>query len=120
MWIILNDITYISSAICVLFLLVSAILGFYIYTDRKINNSVLGIIGETFTGLGLVGTVLGMIWMLISLPLGSIDMTDVSQIQELMFGFMIGLGTAFGTTLFGLIARMLLTYQLVVSKRHEE
>ncbi|HEY1051695.1 MAG TPA: MotA/TolQ/ExbB proton channel family protein, partial [Prosthecobacter sp.] len=68
--------------------------------------------------LGFIGTVLGL-----SLAIGSIDLTNMSDMDKLMGSFgkvTSGLGTAFDTTLLGLVLAMFLNFPMNALAKAED
>ncbi len=69
--------------------------------------------------LGFIGTVMGLSTAVASLAMG--DMSDTDQLRESMNNLTSGLGTAFDTTLLGLVLSILMSFPLAaVQKREEE
>lgn len=62
-----------------------------------------------FTSLGMIGTVIGMIWALKGFI--GVNITDVASIQKLISDMVYGVSTALYTTLVGLICSSLLKLQ---------
>lgn len=62
-----------------------------------------------FTSLGMIGTVIGMIWALKGFI--GVNITDVASIQKLISNMVYGVSTALYTTLVGLICSSLLKLQ---------
>ena len=62
-----------------------------------------------FTSLGMIGTVIGMIWALKGFI--GVNITDVAAIQKLISDMVYGVSTALYTTLVGLICSSLLKLQ---------
>ena len=63
--------------------------------------------------LGMIGTVVGFIYMLYSVFTG-IDLSDTSNLQESLAMMAKGMGTALLTTLVGLVSSVLIKCQLVM------
>ena len=68
--------------------------------------------------LGMIGTVVGFIYMLYSVFTG-IDLSDTSNLQDSLAMMAKGMGTALLTTLVGLISSVLIKCQLVVVEDEE-
>jgi hypothetical protein len=62
-----------------------------------------------FTSLGMIGTVIGMIWALKGFI--GVNITDVASIQKLISNMVYGVSTALYTTLVGLVCSSLLKLQ---------
>ena len=63
----------------------------------------------TFTSLGMIGTVIGMIWALRGFI--DVDISQISSVQELISRMVFGVSTALYTTLVGLVCSTLLKVQ---------
>ena len=80
------------------------------FGDALANRHAFGhFIGETLLKLGLVGTIVGFILML--LPVGEIQEFDASQMQRLLSAMSGGMAVALYTTLAGLVTSTLLKLQ---------
>jgi hypothetical protein len=62
-----------------------------------------------FTSLGMIGTVIGMIWALKGFI--GVNITDVASVQKLISNMVYGVSTALYTTLVGLVCSSLLKLQ---------
>jgi hypothetical protein len=63
----------------------------------------------TFTSIGMVGTIIGMIWALKGFI--NVNITEVTSVQKLISHMVFGVSTALYTTLVGLICSTLLKLQ---------
>jgi hypothetical protein len=63
----------------------------------------------TFTSVGMVGTVIGMIWALTGFI--DVNISEVTSVQRLISNMVFGVSTALYTTLVGLICSILLKLQ---------
>ena len=63
----------------------------------------------TFTSLGMIGTVIGMIWALKGFI--NVNIVEVSSVQKLISNMVYGVSTALYTTLVGLVCSTLLKLQ---------
>jgi len=122
--IIKNDLSYISILIMVLYVLVSIYVGKLCYLCDKINDnrkkaakeflrkrSHLGwFAAEHFFSLGLLGTIIGLIFA----TEGSLDSSI--PVSEVVAGLKEGLNTAFYTTVCGIVFSLPLQVQLMILK----
>lgn len=80
------------------------------FEDKLYGAQAIGdFIAETLLKLGLLGTVIGFIFMLA--PLTSVQTIDVGQMREVLASMSGGMAVALYTTLFGLIGGILLKLQ---------
>jgi hypothetical protein len=63
----------------------------------------------TFTSIGMIGTIIGMIWALKGFI--NVNITEVTSVQKLISHMVFGVSTALYTTLVGLICSTLLKLQ---------
>jgi hypothetical protein len=63
----------------------------------------------TFTSVGMVGTVIGMIWALTGFI--DVNISEVTSVQRLISNMVFGVSTALYTTLVGLVCSILLKLQ---------
>ena len=63
----------------------------------------------TFTSVGMVGTVIGMIWALKGFI--DVNISEVTSVQRLISSMVFGVSTALYTTLVGLVCSILLKVQ---------
>jgi Ca2+/Na+ antiporter len=122
--IVKNDLSYISILIMVLYVLVSGYVGKLCYLADKINEnkkeeakeflrkrSHMGwFAAEHFFSLGLLGTIIGLIFA----TRGSLDSSI--PITEMVGGLKEGLNTAFYTTVCGIVFSLPLQVQLMILK----
>lgn len=109
---LLSDITYISSIIFVVYILTSLYIGFRI-AKRKFSNEISWFITDSFTTLGLLGTVIGLIFIL-GKALVNVDVSNIETMKTAIVIMSSGMSTALLTTLAGLIATLSIKLQLVV------
>jgi len=125
--IIKNDLSYISILIMTLYVLVSLYIGRLCYLSEKMNKkntktkskeveylkkrSDLGwFSAEHFFSLGLLGTIVGLIFA----TSGSLDSS--LPVSEIVSGLKEGLNTAFYTTVCGIVFSLPLQVQLMILK----
>ena len=70
-------------------------------------------VSELLISLGMIGTVIGFIFMLYSVFV-DLNIEDAQAVQESLGGMAQGMGTALLTTLVGLIGSVLIKSQLVM------
>ena len=70
-------------------------------------------VSEMMISLGMIGTVIGFIYMLYSV-FSSLNITDTMAVQESLGKMAQGMGTALLTTLVGLVSSVLVKSQLVM------
>jgi hypothetical protein len=109
-----NDITKLSYLILGLFFAFTALLGLDVFV-KKVGDGLLYVgwfISEILLGLGMLGTVIGFIYML-SGSMGGMDTSDTETIKEALTIMASGMATALYTTAMGLITSLLLKVQLI-------
>jgi len=109
------DITKLSWIIIGLFFLLNIRLGFQLHTNRRTGNNFDWLMSETMISLGMVGTVVGFIYML-STIFTDINLDDIRSVQDSLGIMATGMGTALWTTLIGLICSILYKTQLVLTE----
>ena len=109
------DITKLSWIIIGLFFLLNIRLGYQLHTNRKTGNNFDWLMSETMISLGMVGTVVGFIYML-STIFTDINLDDIRSVQDSLGIMATGMGTALWTTLIGLICSILYKTQLVLTE----
>ena len=115
------DVTKLSYVIISLFFGITILLGIDVITKR-VGNGLLYVgwfISEILLGLGMLGTVIGFIYML-SGSMGSLDAGDTDTIRDALTVMASGMATALYTTALGLITSLLLKVQLITLEQHHE
>ena len=121
-FIIENDKTYISILILIIFEFTSLHIGRQILQlgaveDMSIlyveEDSLSELVGHQLTSLGLVGTLIGLLIVLLD-GFATYDLADAESARIAIQKISIGMGTAMITTLTGIVCSMLITMQLVV------
>jgi len=113
-----NDLTKLSFVIAALFVLTSAVVGYKIFTngDGKYQNyEAEWLVSEHLLSLGLAGTVIGLL-IVFTGAFKDLDITNVQSAQQVIVSLSSGLGSAFTTTLCGLVFSMILKSQLVIAE----
>tara|TARA_A100001011_G_C14203101_1_gene796563 strand:+ start:599 stop:1039 length:441 start_codon:yes stop_codon:yes gene_type:complete len=108
-----NDFTKISLLIASLFAATTFTIGYKLWTKKEYSYDKEWFISEMVISLGMIGTVVGFIYMLYSVFTG-IDLSDTSNLQESLAMMAKGMGTALLTTLVGLVSSVLIKCQLVM------
>ena len=111
-----SDITYLSFVILSLFGLSSLMVGYKGFMSNKghpVAYEKEWFLSEVVVTLGMIGTVIGFIFMLSTLFI-NLDIEDLSTLQASLGTMAQGMGTALWTTLVGLICSVLLKCQLML------
>jgi len=114
-----NDLTKLSLVILLFFTISSIIVGYKIYKQfvEKVDSYTYEtewFVSEILVSLGMIGTVIGFIYMLYTV-FGNLDVGDTSIIKASLSTMANGMGTALLTTLVGLTSSVLLKCQLVLT-----
>jgi hypothetical protein len=114
-----NDLTKLSLVILLFFTISSIIVGYKIYKQfiEKVDTYTYEtewFVSEILVSLGMIGTVIGFIYMLYTV-FGNLDVGDTSIIKASLSTMANGMGTALLTTLVGLTSSVLLKCQLVLT-----
>jgi hypothetical protein len=114
-----NDLTKLSLVILLFFTISSIIVGYKIYKQfiEKVDTYTYEtewFVSEILVSLGMIGTVIGFIYMLYTV-FGNLDVGDTSIIKASLSTMANGMGTALLTTLIGLTSSVLLKCQLVLT-----
>ena len=114
-----NDFTKISFVIAAIFTLTSAVIGYKMLETSRgsafISYEKEWLASEHLLSLGLLGTVIGMLYTFIS-AFENLDISNTDAAQQVIAAMSAGLGSAFTTTMVGLMASMLLKTQLVMAE----
>lgn len=106
------DITFISWIILGVLAIGSVYIG-RLAKSGEINSSLNRYFMDTCTSLGLLGTVIGLIIMVVG-AFTNIDVNSQESIRASLLAMSSGIGSALVTTLVGLVSAMLLKLQLVI------
>ena len=116
-----NDITHLSYVIVGVFVAYTALLGFE--TARKrVNKSLIEwgwFLSEMSLALGMLGTVIGFIYML-SGSMGGMSADDPETIKQALGVMALGMSTALYTTAIGLVSSVLIKVQLITLVNDDE
>ena len=118
-----NDLTKISLVIISLFAVCTSVIGYKIWNSKikKIkdyNYETEWFVSEVLISLGMIGTVIGFIFMLYSV-FGNLNIQDTMAVQQSLGSMAKGMGTALLTTLVGLISSVLVKSQLIMVENEE-
>lgn len=105
-----NDTTNISWLIIFILVAGSLYLGYRVNSGERLNQGVTDYLAEICTAFGLLGTIIGLIIM-ISGAFGSLNISDPESVKVSLLAMSSGIGSALTTTLTGIIASILLTFQ---------
>jgi len=113
-----HDLTKLSVAILALFAATSSVIGYKIWKERDVKKKKYGydvewFVSEMMISLGMIGTVIGFIYMLYSV-FSSLNIADTLAVQQSLGKMAQGMGTALLTTLVGLVSSVLIKSQLVM------
>ena len=109
-----NDFTKLSFAILAIFIFTTIGIG-YKYYKENYDFEMEWFVSETVISLGMIGTVVGFIFMLYS-AFAELNVTDTLKLQQSMMMMAQGMGTALLTTLVGLVSSVLIKWQLIIAK----
>lgn len=119
-----NDLTKLSLVIVSLFVICTSVIGYKIWNSAIQRKKIYDyqtewFVSEVLISLGMIGTVIGFIFMLYSV-FGNLNITDTVAVQESLGMMASGMGTALLTTLIGLISSVLIKSQLVMAENGVE
>ncbi|HAI40653.1 MAG TPA: hypothetical protein DCM40_22420 [Maribacter sp.] len=114
-----KDFTKISFLIIALFIANTISIGYKTYnykTKRRFNEYKMEwFFSDSVISLGMVGTIIGFIYMLFSVFV-SIDVSNSEKMTEVLAEMSVGMSTALLTTLVGLISSIFLKLQLMIAE----
>lgn len=106
-----NDVTYLSLALITGWSMTSVWIGYRTFKQHE-SNETAWFISESCMTVGMIGTVVGFIYMLNG-SFADINPQDIEQMRKVMGDMAQGMGTALLTTLVGLVTSLFLKIQLV-------
>lgn len=109
-----NDFTRLSFVILAIFSFTTLGIG-YKYYKENYDFELEWFTSETVISLGMIGTVVGFIFMLYS-AFAELNVSDTLKLQQSMMMMAQGMGTALLTTLVGLVSSVLIKCQLIIAK----
>lgn len=117
-----DDVTMITTALVVIFLFTDMIIGYIAYTKKFTSKLVdtCWFLSEQMLALGMLGTVIGFIYLLSS-GITSASVTDPTSLASLLANMSVGLGIALYTNAVGILASLISKGLLyAVTYDHEE
>lgn len=109
-----KDFTNLGFFTIFVFIVNSSTIGYKIYNE-KTDYEVEWFSSDAVVTIGMIGTVIGFIYMLFSV-FGNLDLNDSQKMIFTLGEMAKGMSTAMLTTLVGLVSSVLLKFQLVVAK----
>jgi len=109
-----NDFTKLSFVIIVILFFTTIIIGYKYYKNNH-DFEIEWFTSEVVISLGMIGTVVGFIFMLYA-AFSELTVDDPVKLQQSMMLMAKGMGTALLTTLVGLISSVLIKCQLIIAK----
>lgn len=105
-----DDITMITSIIGLMYVAALGTIGFIAYTSKKRDNTKLQetvwFASEQMMALGMLGTVIGFIYLLSS-GISSASVTDATSLAKLLANMSVGLGIALYTNAVGILSSLI-------------
>lgn len=117
-----DDVTMITSMLVLLYFITTGIIGYIAYTKNFKNKLVdtAWFLSEQMLALGMLGTVIGFIYLLTS-GVTSASVTDPASLATLLGNMSVGLGIALYTNATGIISSLVTKLLLyAVTYEHEE
>ena len=117
-----DDVTMITSALAVLYIITTGLIGYVAYTKDYASKIVdaCWFLSEQMLALGMLGTVIGFIYLLSS-GITSASVTDPTSLATLLANMSVGLGIALYTNAVGILASLISkTLLYAVTYDHEE
>jgi len=114
------DVTKLSFVITGMFLYYSSKIGFFLFKRKEPRGlrHDCEFVSNAFLNLGMIGTVIGFIYML-NISFGGLGSADMTSLRMALQTMGIGMGTALYTTAVGLVCSFLLRLQLYVFMEKE-
>jgi hypothetical protein len=109
-----NDFTKLSFVIIAILFFTTLIIGYKYYKNNH-DFEIEWFTSEVVISLGMIGTVVGFIFMLYA-AFSELTVDDPIKLQQSMMLMAKGMGTALLTTLVGLISSVLIKCQLIIAK----
>lgn len=114
-----NDFTKLSFVIAAIFTLTSVVIGYKMFesshSSAYISYEKEWLASEHLLSLGLLGTVIGMLYTFLG-AFENLDISNTDAAQQVISAMAAGLGASFLTTCTGLVFSMLLKTQLVMAE----
>jgi flagellar motor component MotA len=117
-----DDVTMITSGITLMYVITSGLIGYIAYTKDFTNKIVDAswFLSEQMLALGMLGTVIGFIYLLTS-GVTNASVTDPTSLATLLANMSVGLGIALYTNAVGIVSSLVTKLLLyAVTYEHEE
>lgn len=103
-----DDVTMITSVLAILYIITTAFIGYISYTRNYASKIVdaCWFLSEQMLALGMLGTVVGFIYLLSS-GITSASVTDPTSLATLLANMSVGLGIALYTNAVGILASLI-------------
>lgn len=115
-WLWVSDVTKLSYLILISYIFVTIYIGkltFHRPPEHLLTRKVdlLWFYAQSCSDLGMLGTIVGFIYVLIT-AFSGLDFQNIEQAKEILKAIGLGMGTALVTTLVGLVANLFTKIQL--------
>lgn len=103
-----DDVTMITTALAILYIITTSLIGYVAYTKDYASKLVdaCWFLSEQMLALGMLGTVIGFIYLLSS-GITSASVTDPTSLSGLLAHMSVGLGIALYTNAVGILASLI-------------
>jgi len=112
-----NDITKLSFVIFAMWFFTSASIGYKIFKKEEDFDKP-WFVAESCMTVGMIGTVIGFMWMLGS-SFQEIDPSNIESMRQVIVDMASGMSTALLTTLCGLLAGLFIKVQIVMQEQED-
>ena len=117
-----DDVTMITTALSVMFVITNGLVGYVAYT-KDFSSKIVDacwFLSEQMLALGMLGTVVGFIYLLTT-GISSASVTDPTSLATLLANMSVGLGIALYTNAVGILASLITKGMLyAITYDHEE
>lgn len=117
-----DDVTMITTALSVMFVITNGLVGYVAYT-KDFSSKIVDacwFLSEQMLALGMLGTVVGFIYLLTT-GISSASVTDPTSLATLLASMSVGLGIALYTNAVGILASLITKGMLyAITYDHEE
>lgn len=112
-----NDVTKLSFVIFAMWFFTSAYIGYKIFKKEEDFDKP-WFVAESCMTVGMIGTVIGFMWMLGS-SFQEIDPSNIESMRQVIVDMASGMSTALLTTLCGLLAGLFIKVQIVMQEQED-
>jgi len=112
-----NDVTKLSFVIFAMWFFTSASIGYKIFKKEEDFDKP-WFVAESCMTVGMIGTVIGFMWMLGS-SFQEIDPSNIESMRQVIVDMASGMSTALLTTLCGLLAGLFIKVQIVMQEQED-